>query len=158
MSLIKKATKFEELLGVCAEDFCIERAVEDTNHCEQCTMMLGKREKMHAAEADDVAVYAETDQRRNRNGIYASRETGNHSVDRIEAIQAGGRKKADRRRAREVANDTASGDAPVGSTIETMMGIDHPLVTREQMAHVIDEALDLDVASPESRSSGFDFE
>ena len=147
-----KITMFDKLKGACAQDYCIEKAVVGTNHCTECTMMLHKREKLHEAEEDDVAVYAETDKRRNQNGIYASRETGNHSVDRIEAIQAGNRKKAARRRAREVANDTESGDAPVGSTIETMMGVDHPLVSREQMAHVINSALGLNVASAEARS------
>jgi hypothetical protein len=92
---------------------------------------------------------SENDVKKREMGIYPSRSMGNHSVAHVEAIQAGSKMKAARRRAREVAKEA---DEPVGSEIDSLMGIDHPMVSREQMAHVIDSALGLDVSSAESRS------
>jgi|TARA_R110000824_G_scaffold82768_2_gene207379 hypothetical protein len=92
-------------------------------------------------------------------GIYPSRETGNHTVEGIDAIQAGNRKKANQRRAREIANEANSGDASIGAEVTRLMGdfsaggqVAAKLLSPEQLARVVDSALDLDASSAESRS------
>tara|TARA_R110002020_G_scaffold354958_4_gene567681 strand:+ start:2063 stop:2497 length:435 start_codon:yes stop_codon:yes gene_type:complete len=80
----------------------------------------------------ETAVWAEDAALRRTLGIYPSRETGNHPVDRIEAIQAGNRDRATRRRAQEIARNGGA------------------LCSDEQLEYAIREEFNLEKAPPAS--------
>jgi hypothetical protein len=113
----KNENQMNTLQSQCATEHCKDAAETGQPHCAECTM---------------VSIWAADAAKKRELGIYPSRETGNHSVDRIDAIQAGSRERAIRRRAQEIARNGAA------------------LCSDEQVETVIREEFDLEEAEPAS--------
>jgi len=83
-------SKMTDMDVQCATEHCKDAPETGQPHCAECAM---------------VTIWAADAAKKRELGIYPSRATGNHSVERIAAIEDANRKRAQKARARELCSE-----------------------------------------------------